>query len=275
MKIAMNNISIKLVRSLKTLGLSDYEARVYSALVHFGHAEAKELVNFLDISKPSVYSSLESLESKGLVLVANSKPAMYDAVSPEIAIKILMGQHETAAVDSLEGLKELEKDKVKDRQKDSLWTTYGEANIEHKIKEMLENARDDVICVMSDRYLHLINKLADRKLSLSFFIISDDEGTKQRVEEMFQGDELNLLVVHYATIFTAVFSDRKNEGIRSQLHLELLLELIVDDHEFFLVPPVGESIAGLYTNSKELIGLLKHGLKSQWESVRNLEWSQS
>jgi sugar-specific transcriptional regulator TrmB len=269
----MNNITMKLVRSLKTLGLSDYEARVYSALVHHGHAEAKELVNFLDISKPSVYSSLEGLESKGLVLISNSKPAMFEAVSPEIAIKILMGQHETAAKDSLEGLKELEREKVKDRPKDSLWTTYGEANIEHKIREMLENARDGVFCMMSDHYLPLIGHLAGRDLSLNLIIISDDEGTKLYVDEMFQGNEPNLLVVHYSTIVNSIFADPRREEKRSQLNLEFMLELIVDDREFFLVPPVGESIVGLYTNSEPLIELLRHGANSIWESVRSLDRS--
>jgi HTH-type transcriptional regulator, sugar sensing transcriptional regulator len=241
--------------------------------VHFGHADAKELVNFLDISKPSVYSSLEILESKGLVLIANTKPAMYEAVSPEMAIKILMDQHEAAAMDSLEGLKELEQDRAIERQKDSLWTTYGEVNIGHKIREILGNAKHDVFWVLSDRYLPLLDHLVGRNLALNLIIISDKKETKQHVQEMFQGNELNLLVVRFSTLINIVFSDPRREEIRSQLNLDLMLELIVDDDEFFLVPPVGEAIAGLYTNSKPLIGLLKHGASSQWEVVRSLEES--
>src|SRR5208337_2239661 len=89
-KDIMNHISTGLIRSLKTLGLSEYEARAYSALVMHDHAEAKELVEFLDISKPSVYGSLQSLEDMGLVVIANSKPATYRAVSPDMAVKLLM-----------------------------------------------------------------------------------------------------------------------------------------------------------------------------------------
>ncbi len=158
----MNRISIKLIKSLKILGLSEYEARVYSALVMHDHAEAKELVEFLGISKPSVYESLQSLEDKGLVVIANSKPATYKAVSPDMAIKLLMDIHEIAAIESLETLKALEKEKIDNTEADTLWSIYGKANIEYKVDEMLKSAKKTVYCVMSSRYLPHVERLAGK-----------------------------------------------------------------------------------------------------------------
>ena len=53
----MESIPAALTKSLGRLGLSAYEAQVYAALVMFGHPEVKEIVEFLAISKPSVYRS--------------------------------------------------------------------------------------------------------------------------------------------------------------------------------------------------------------------------
>ncbi len=75
----MKTISNKLVESLKTLGLTEYEAKVYSALVLFERTEVKQVYEFLDAPKPSVYQSLKTLTDKGLVQVVNAKPAIYRA----------------------------------------------------------------------------------------------------------------------------------------------------------------------------------------------------
>jgi sugar-specific transcriptional regulator TrmB len=53
----MESIPTALIKSLIDLGLSNYEARVYSTLVLYDNAEAKEIIDFLSISKPSVYGT--------------------------------------------------------------------------------------------------------------------------------------------------------------------------------------------------------------------------
>ncbi len=78
----MESISASLVKSLNDLGLSNYEASVYAALVLYDNAEAKDLVDFLSISKPSVYETLDHLAEMGLAVKRVSKPARYSAVSP-------------------------------------------------------------------------------------------------------------------------------------------------------------------------------------------------
>ena len=58
----MRTISASLVKALNDLGLSNYEASVYAALVLYDNAEAKEIIDFLSISKPSVYEALDHLD---------------------------------------------------------------------------------------------------------------------------------------------------------------------------------------------------------------------
>ena len=92
----MSELSIELIESLKTMGLAEYEAKVYSTLVLFERAEVKRIYEYLNIPKPSVYQSLKGLMDKGLVMMVSSKPAIYKAVTPKIALRSLIRIHEDA-----------------------------------------------------------------------------------------------------------------------------------------------------------------------------------
>ena len=77
-------------------------------MILLDNAEAKEIVELLKISKPSVYESLRSLEDKGLVILINNKPAVYQAISPKMAVDILLDIHKKASADAYEELSVLE-----------------------------------------------------------------------------------------------------------------------------------------------------------------------
>ena len=137
----MRTIPATLVKALNNLGLSNYEASVYAALVLFDNAEAKEIIEFLGISKPSVYEALDHLEEMGLAVKRITKPARYSAISPDMAIDLLMDNHRKAADQALEALRALEKEKVHTDKEDALWTIYGDKNIEYKIRELFGKAK--------------------------------------------------------------------------------------------------------------------------------------
>ena len=106
---AMESIPTSLIKSLNDLGLSNYEASVYAALVLYDNADAKEIIDFLSISKPSVYEALDRLEDMGLAVKRISKPARYSVISPEMAINLLMDKHRNAGEQALAALITLEK----------------------------------------------------------------------------------------------------------------------------------------------------------------------
>lgn len=266
----MNRISTGLIKSLKTLGLSDYEARAYSALVMHDHAEAKELIDFLGISKPSVYESLQKLEDMGLVVIANSKPATYKAISPEIAIKMLMDVHEKAAAESLESLKELEKEKIGSTEADSLWSIYGKANVEYKVEEILKKATVSVYCVMSLRYLPQVERLAGKGLSFELTILSDEPGLKKRVEKTFKNDRLKLAIISPSGIRNSEWLEPDILKMVADMNLDNQLELLVDDRELLSIPPIGDALSGLYTTNKSLITFMKLDDRFLWEGIKSL-----
>lgn len=79
--------------SLRDLGLSDYEARVYRALLGTGSATAKELSESSEVPMGRVYDVLGGLENHGLVRSQKaSRPKKYVAVEPEQALEGLVDE---------------------------------------------------------------------------------------------------------------------------------------------------------------------------------------
>ena len=79
--------------SLRDLGLSEYEARAYRALLGTGATTAKELSRASDVPMGRIYDVLNSLETHDLVRSqAASRPKKYVAVEPETALDRLLAE---------------------------------------------------------------------------------------------------------------------------------------------------------------------------------------
>ncbi|MFB6282788.1 MAG: TrmB family transcriptional regulator [Halobacteria archaeon] len=77
--------------SLNDLGLSEYEAKVYKALLRSGTATAKDMSRGAEVPMGRVYDVLGSLEKHSLIRSQTaSRPKKYVAVEPETAIEKLV-----------------------------------------------------------------------------------------------------------------------------------------------------------------------------------------
>jgi len=91
----------KLVEKLMKLGLTQYEAQAYIALVRLNEATAAKVAEVSRIPRPKVYDALESLERKGFVYSTSQTPVTYIAKSPSEVISLLKKQY-LMAFDELE-----------------------------------------------------------------------------------------------------------------------------------------------------------------------------
>ncbi|MDY7082009.1 MAG: helix-turn-helix domain-containing protein [Halobacteria archaeon] len=82
--------------SLKDLGLSEYESKIYTSLLDIGTATAKELSEYSGVPMGRVYDVLSSLESNNLIRSQTaSRPKKYVAVEPETALdRLVEKKHE-------------------------------------------------------------------------------------------------------------------------------------------------------------------------------------
>jgi sugar-specific transcriptional regulator TrmB len=74
----------EIIESLKHLGLTDKESRVYIALLRFTQATVGEIADEAQIKRPTVYVVLDELRKKGLVLkIPHAKKALFQAKTPD------------------------------------------------------------------------------------------------------------------------------------------------------------------------------------------------
>jgi HTH-type transcriptional regulator, sugar sensing transcriptional regulator len=255
----MESIPASLIKALNDLGLSNYEARVYTALVLYDNAEAKEIIEYLEISKPSVYEALDHLAEMGLAVKRITKPARYSAISPEMAIHLLMDKHSTAADLALTALKKLEKEKVRTDKEDVLWTIYGDANIEYKIRDLFGKAKHQISCMIGERYLPYIENSKTGDISLELIVISDSPTLEKKLHALFPGKKTNIHVISSEKFLVPPpFAPPEFAEAQQFMNFKNILELIVDDEELLMIPPfLSASVSVLNTKNKGAIFQMK------------------
>jgi len=269
----MESIPASLIKSLNNLGLSNNEASVYAALVLYDNAEAKEIIDYLSLSKPSVYDALDRLSDMGLAVKRVTKPARYSAISPEMAINLLIDKHRKASDQALAALKILEKTKVRTEKEDALWTIYGDANIEYKIRELFGRAKRQICCMIGERYLPFIENVKIKDVSLQLIVISDDPALMGKLQELFPGKNADLHVISTEQFkVPPPFAPPEFAEMSKFMNFDNILELIVDDDELLMIPPfVSGSVSVLNTRNKGSILQIKMFNQLKWKRFINGE----
>jgi sugar-specific transcriptional regulator TrmB len=140
---------------LMKLGLTEYEARIYTVLVKKGQRTASEVSFLGKIPRPKTYGSIKSLERKGFLKVIPTKPERYTVVSPN---KVLLPLVERLTEDAEGCNKVLEKLALsfesskyihmeEPYETRELWIIRGRENIRKKIVKMVDEAKDSVFNV--------------------------------------------------------------------------------------------------------------------------------
>lgn len=85
------------MEKLRSFGLSEYASRAYLALLELGTTEARDVSRLAKIPLAKVYSTLEQLQEKGLVVVTPETPKKYAPVPFGEFIDRIRGSHEERA----------------------------------------------------------------------------------------------------------------------------------------------------------------------------------
>ena len=79
-----------LVEDLRDFGLSEWEARSYAALATHGIMTATALSEVSRIPASKIYEVLRNLRNKSLAAVRTTKPYIWSAVDPKVALKSML-----------------------------------------------------------------------------------------------------------------------------------------------------------------------------------------
>ncbi len=143
---APRDVPNALLESLKSLGLTKYEALVYIGLLRTAGATATEVHEISGVPRASVYPVLDRLVQKELVSVSHTTPKRFDAVPPDQGVENLMRRIESDAESARTALDALYREKGPEGRGDQelVWTIYGEENIRTRLAVMFRSAERSV-----------------------------------------------------------------------------------------------------------------------------------
>jgi len=165
------------VESLKRLGLSEYESKVFIALQRLGVGTARDIHSLTDVPRSQVYGAAESLEERGLVEVKQSKPMEYRPVSLEEAQERLGERFEREKDRAFRFLEEARDDSPEGKEeREDFWTVNGSETIDSRIKSLLGEAEERVVYIATENAL-----------------VNDD--TEDALRSLAEGGEVDVYVV--------------------------------------------------------------------------------
>jgi predicted transcriptional regulator len=131
------------VENLARLGLKEYEAKIYVALVGLGEANVRRIHEVSGVPRPRVYDVLNALDEKGFIEIRQGSPLMYKAVRPDIVVSFLKKDLDTAARESVTTLDALSVDA---RQTYSpIWYVHSDWTIERNLEMLVEHVTRELI----------------------------------------------------------------------------------------------------------------------------------
>ena len=145
---------MNLVSDLSALGFTEYEARVYLALLKDHPATGYQLSKQAGIPRSMVYEALGRLDARGAVLKSEEdKATLYRPMPPDALLDRLRDEHRRRIRKLRAGLNAL----YTARDEGYLWTFTGQASILSYAQNMLTYAQREAMLVLKDsclEYLH-------------------------------------------------------------------------------------------------------------------------
>ena len=111
-----------LIDDLKAAGLSEYEAKVYQALLQSGEQTGRQVSDKSEVPKTRVFDTLEKLKDKGLVQLVSQRPLIWSPLKPEVGIKLFIerkiesyNQIEKQLLDTTKKIQRLPEEKIEEK----------------------------------------------------------------------------------------------------------------------------------------------------------------
>ena len=146
------SVEEKEVAALHRLGLTEYECRLYLALVKMGPVKASEVSFFGQVPRTKAYGAINDLQQKGLVKVIPGKPEIYAASSPNEVLMPIVKKMAHEVTDSETVIEDLamtyESNKYVKRDTPSAseesWHMEGRQGIYNKLNEVMNEASKSI-----------------------------------------------------------------------------------------------------------------------------------
>lgn len=180
------------VAALESLGLTQYEAKCFTALTRLSRGTAREVSEVADVPRSRVYDTLERLHDRGLVDVQESEPREYRAVDVEDALARLEGEY----ADRIEGANHaLSGVETRDSlEEEGLWAVADHDHVTDRLCELIEDATERIHYLIAadaeleESVVEVLRAALDRDVALLVEVPTDAVGAT--IHERMPGAEV-------------------------------------------------------------------------------------
>lgn len=166
-----------IIDSLKSLGLTKYEALVYIALLKVDGASATEIHEISGVPRASVYPVLDRLLQKNIVTVSYTTPRRYGAAPPDDGINRLLSQIQDDAEYARSVLTEYYEERIQSKKgkQELIWSINGEENIRTHLQDIISRAESSIRMISNWNFIReaLLPILLNLDESIEAEIITD------------------------------------------------------------------------------------------------------
>ena len=135
------------VHDLLAIGFTEYEARVYLALLRENPASGYQVSKKAGVPRSMVYEALGRLEVRGAVLkTADRRAMLYRPVPPDV----LVDRYEKEHSDRIQSLRESLRGLLARPHEDHVWSIRGRPSVMAYAAQMLEESRQEALLVLPD-----------------------------------------------------------------------------------------------------------------------------
>ena len=230
-------MSQEILHSLRQLGFTDHESRVYLAICECHPATGYEISKAAQLPRSNAYDVLKSLESKGAVQPISEDPVRYIPRDPE---EYLLG-----VVDNTrkicDELSTVLKKKSDSNDQMYIWMLVGKKKIQNKISEMIAGAKRHVWIKAFegavDSYLEDLKAAAGRGVEVILILYNDATEKIERYPEF-------IVIPH------------ENTGIKVTSMSNTKISMSVDSTDM-LVAVSGEEWGGSYSRNQSMVYVIE------------------
>lgn len=241
------------IETLQKAGLTEYEAKIYSALLILGPSKASEVNKKSGVPKNKVYEILDVMAKKGLVKVIPKTPKKYFVKGID-SLKILLNKKEEEISLVKKELLDIEKRSSKEsiNIKEIVWIADGHEAFVSKIKEVMGNVKKE-------------NLILARKLRA-------DPVTVRLTEQAIKRGAIIKMILPNSIDKTKI-QEWKDIGVKIR-YLESSPEItfsIFDDNLCRLNLSIRDNLADptLWIESAAFIQILKERFNNLWKEAKN------
>lgn len=167
---------IDLQTALNEIGFTEYEAKVYLALLRENPATGYQLSKQSGVPRSMVYDALKRLHHRGAALeTVEGRSTLYSPVPPQVLLDRHQAEHEQLLGDLRVGLTELYTDTADNR----VWTIGGKTAVLTYAAKLIQEAQNDLYLVLADADLEALHAdicAADER-GVSIYTLLTGEGS--------------------------------------------------------------------------------------------------